>query len=206
MCSSRVTCVVAVSVIALAFTTPLRGDSLAADDPRVLVGDGSSSGSGGAGPVPIYNINFVVTTSTGNAPGDGTDCFVNGVDDMDSCSILNQSGQTFTSLVFDISPGENIGLICASTDFFNNCTVLQPGGGGQDTILYYDNLPGSPHIGVPYGGLFEVSFLGWPMNTTLTSGAPEPQSGNLAIIGFLIGLVLFAVRMRRRPASLNPRP
>jgi hypothetical protein len=159
-------------------------------DPQIQVRDPSESGGGGAGTVTVFTDAFTVFTPTGSSPTDSA-CIVNGLSDQ-SCDLINDSGQNWTTLTIDITPGQSFDS-CAVLDFFAACQFIQHGGSGMDSIIYaYGGA------GLPNGQAFGFSFLGWAADTQLTASAntiaiPEPASSTLIVAA----CALMAIRARR---------
>jgi len=150
-------------------------------------------GGGGVTTLPIPGTVFTFTASGAFPP-----C-TSGTTQVSQCQFLNDSGQDWTTLRINVSPGtEPAG--CSALFGFNTCSPRQ-GTPSTPSMLFF-----SGGAGIPDGMILAFSGSGWPSPTVFNVSAnvpqdatvPEPSTMALAIAGF--GL-LCVLNGRRRAAE-----
>jgi len=161
-------------------------DSIPIHDPEVIM-------AGGSGSLPVGSA-FSFTSPSGTSPISllgGSPCLVAGIISVPDCIFKNATKSTWTSLSFDISPGNQIGpFVCTALDYFANCSFNSSG-----TQVTFS---GGPGIGA--GDDFLVEVIAWLPNTQFEGRAkdppnaiPEPATVGLLLMGF------GALLVKRRP-------
>jgi hypothetical protein len=156
---------------------------------------GDPSEIGGGGP-PVSHIGgslFSFLSSTGTSPGTSA-CVINGVNDS-VCDFVNVSGQTWSSLVWTILPGEPL-TSCQFTIGFTNCVVNQQGDATTPSIITFFG-----GAGILNTQAFGVAAVGWAPNTSfsLAANVPEPTS----FVLLMAGLAALAARRATRRSLLT---